>query len=273
MSQTVRAFYDLSVEPESRRLDHPLQRVEYQSTFRLIERYFPGDGNVADIGSGPGRYAAELARRGYRVSLFDLSSALLDEARRVFQAKGLHAEGFVNGDARDLGAFPARTFDAALVLGPLYHIVDRVDRERTLAELRRVLKPGAVAIAAYLNSWGILRTGVADLPGWYGDPEKIRSLLHERVCSATELSGFTEAYWSTPPDALSEVEAAGFEILTYAGAEGFCGGMSPMVSALAERNPAAYANVLALATETCELPQYRDATDHLLIVARKPEKQ
>jgi ubiquinone/menaquinone biosynthesis C-methylase UbiE len=148
--------------------------------------------------------------------------------------------------------------------------VNASGRDLALAELRRVLKPGGIAIAAYINSWGMLRTGVADLPGWYQDPEKIRSLLHERACSAAELSGFTEAYWSTPPAALREVKAAGFEVLTYAGAEGFCGGMWPMVAALAERNPDAYANVVALATETSEMPQYRDATDHLLVVVRKP---
>lgn len=270
MSQTVRAFYDRSVEHEAGRLDSPLQRVEFLSTLRLIGSYFPPGGNVADIGSGPGRYAFELALRGYRVSLLDLSDQLLGEARRILTAGGLQAHEFVQGDAQDLSAFASDAFDAALLLGPLYHIVNAGGRELALAELRRVLKPGGVAIAAYMNSWGMLRTGVADLPGWYQDPEKIRSLLHERACSAAELSGFTEAYWSTPPAALREVKAAGFEVLTYAGAEGFCGGMWPMVAALAERNPDAYANVVALAVETSEMPQYRDATDHLLVVVRKP---
>ena len=176
----------------------------------------------------------------------------------------------MQGDARDLSAFAADVFDAALLLGPLYHIVDADGREQALAELRRVLKPGGVAIVAYLNTWGLLRTGIADFPTGYRDAGTLRSLLQARAYTDVALSGFTEAYWSTPPDALREVSAAGFEVITYAGAEGFGGGMWPMVSALAEREPDAYENVVAVAAETCELPQYRDATDHLHIVVRKP---
>lgn len=43
-----------------------------------------------------------------------------------------------------------------------------------------------------------------------------------------------------------------------------------MVAALAERDPEAYKNVVAVAAETCELPQYGDATDHLHAVIRRP---
>ena len=38
-----------------------------------------------------------------------------------------------------------------------------------------------------------------------------------------------------------------------------------------ERNPLAYANVVHVAAETCELPQYRDSKAHLHVVARRPD--
>ena len=48
---------------------------------RLVEEYFPPSGRVADIGGGPGRYAIELLRLGFRVTLFDLSEGTVSFAR------------------------------------------------------------------------------------------------------------------------------------------------------------------------------------------------
>lgn len=270
MNDPVQAFYDQRVDSEWERLTRPLQRVEFESTMRLIHKYFPPAGKLCDIGAGPGRYALALGQRGYGVSLLDLSGKLLDKARHAFADAGIAADAFIEGDARDLSSFADGSFDAALLLGPLYHITDASARLGVLTGLKRVLRPDGVAIAAYLNTWGLLRTGLVDFPDWYRNIGTVRSLLRERRYSSDELRGFTSAYWSTPTVALQEVVDAGFEVVSYAGAEGFCGGMAPMVTALADRDPEAYENVVAVASEMCELPQYRDCTDHVHIVLRNP---
>jgi S-adenosylmethionine-dependent methyltransferase len=270
MSSEVREFYDANVEREWERLDLPLCRVEMASTLRLVDHWFPPGCVVMDIGAGPGRYALELARRGFRVTLADLSPALLERAGRAFAEAGLSAGGFHAADARDLSALGDASCDAALFLGPMYHLTEAGERRGALAELRRVLRPGGVAIAAWLNSWGLLRTGLGDFPGWYRDAAFPRALMEPRSFTARQLSAFTASHWSTPPAAADELRAAGFEIATYAGAEGFCGGMGPQLAALAASDPEAYANVVAFAAETAELPRYRDATDHLHFVVHRP---
>jgi S-adenosylmethionine-dependent methyltransferase len=58
------------------------------------------------------------------------------------------------------------------------------------------------------------------------------------------------------------------DIVSYAGAESFANGMGLLLEQLAVENPEAYANVVTVAAETCELAQYRDSTDHLHIVVR-----
>jgi S-adenosylmethionine-dependent methyltransferase len=98
----------------------------------------------------------------------------------------------------------------------------------------------------------------------------LRSMLDEHTFAGQSLSGFTESHWSTPEAALQEIQAAGLELVSRAGAESFAGGMLPLLEQLQAENPAAYANVVQVAAETCELAQYRDATDHLHIVVRKP---
>ncbi len=269
MSKYVRNFYDSATEREWERLDAGLARIEFASTLQLIEKYFPANGAVCDIGSGPGRYSIELAKRGYRVTLFDLSRKLLERAERAFAADGVTAERYVQGDARDLGVFDDESFDAVLLLGPLYHLIERGDRSLALSEMIRILKPGGRAIVAFLNSWGLLRTGVAGFPHRFRNPDFLQSLLGERTFDDHERPLFTECHWSNPEVAAKEIKDAGLRIVSYAGVEGFVGGMAPLLESLRESEPAAFENVLKFAAETSELPQFRDATNHVHFVVEK----
>ncbi len=117
MSKCVRTYYDSAPEREWERLDTGLSRIEFASTLRLIEKYFPASGAVCDIGSGPGRYSIELTRRGYQVTLFDLSGKLLERGEREFASEGISATRFVQGDARDLGVFEDESFDGRELSG------------------------------------------------------------------------------------------------------------------------------------------------------------
>ena len=269
MSQFVRDYYNAHAENEQNRLDQPLCRIEFASTLRLIDKYFPKQGRVCDIGGGPGRYTIELLRKGYWVTLFDLSDEEIRLAGVQLNKNGLSAEQLITGDARDMSMLVSDTFEAALLLGPMYHIVEKNERAKVLHELKRILKPQGVAIIAYLNSWGLIKTGIVDFPHWYKDISFLRSMLNEHTFAGQGLSGFTECYWSTSEAALQEIKEAGLEVVNYAGAESFAGGMGVLLEQLATDNPEAYENIVQMAAETSELEQYRDGTDHLHIVARK----
>src|SRR5262249_7730735 len=120
---------------------------------------------------------------------------------------------------------------------------------------RRVLKPGGRAMIAYLNSWGLLRTGLNDFPEKFADPAFVQSMFHE--------GGLGIWYWSNPDLMRAELAEAGFSVVAYGGMEGFAAGMANTINRLALETPAAYTEVVKAAIESVELPQYRDATDHL----------
>ncbi len=269
MSRLLKNFYNANARVEWERLDLPLCRIEFLSTLRLIDKYFPKRGRVCDVGGGPGRYAVELIRRGYAVTLVDLSEEEIRLAREQLDELGLSAELLLVGDAEDLSALASESFDVALFLGPLYHIVEQEKRSGALRELNRILKPDGTAIIAYLNSWGLIKTGIVDFPNRYRDISTLRAMLSENTFPRQALANFPECYWSTPEIALLEVQQAGLEIVSYAGAESFANGMASLLEQLAANNAEAYANVVEVAVETSELPQYRDSTDHLHVVARK----
>jgi len=157
MSDVVRRYYDGSVMREWERLDNPYRRFELVSTLRLIEEFFPKSGKVIDIGGGPGRYTIELLKMGY-------------------SELGLTAE-LIAADARDLSMIESSSFDGALILGPLYHIVDEEGRSAALTELKRILKPGEPAIVGFINPWGIIRSGLTEFPKVYTDYERAAALL------------------------------------------------------------------------------------------------
>src|SRR3989442_1617405 len=102
MNQVVRDFYNSNADAEWERLDLPLCRIEFLSTLHLIDTYFPKQGRVCDLGSGPGRYSIELIRRGYAVTLLDLSDDEIQMARAQLDKLELSAEQLIIGDAQNL---------------------------------------------------------------------------------------------------------------------------------------------------------------------------
>lgn len=270
MSQSVQDFYNGNPEREWDRLERPFFSIEFASGLYLIEKYFPKHGHICDVGGGPGRYAIELLKRGYQVTLFDLSKELLEIAEAQIEKLSLQAEQVIQGDARDLSGLASEHYEGVLCMGPMYHIIKPQDRAKALAELRRILKPEGTALITYLNTWGLIGAGIAHFPDWYRDIARLRSMINERIVEAKEVSNFTECYWSTPEVALKEVEQAGFEIVSYAAAQGFAGGKGILLEQLAAENPEAYTNVVQVAAEMCELKQYRDIGEHLHIVVHKP---
>ena len=255
----VQDFYAQLGEGEWSRFDQPLQRVEFMGSMRLIDRYISADMNVCDLGCGPGRYSIELLRRGNHVTLVDLTPELLDAAKSRIEREGLHADGFIVADARSVDALPADGFDAVLVMGPLYHL-DGNDRPAVLAQAKRILRPGGIAILTYLNAWGLVRTGVTDFPARYVDADFVASLR------APGNLGIW--HYTTPVAAREELTTAGLSVETYAGLEGFLGGMSLPLGQLKQDYPDAYVQATNAAVESGELPEYRDGTDHLTFVCR-----
>lgn len=267
MIEDVKDYYNSNPEMEWERLLNPYRQIEFLSTLFLMDKYFPRAGEVCDIGSGPGRYSIELLKKGYRVTLFELSRNELELAKRKITEEGLCAEKYICESAVNLHILDSEKYDCVLLMGPMYHLISKGDREKVLGETLRVLKKDGVAIIAYLNSWGILKAGVTEFFEEFNDIKKIYRYLDDQRFSKEE--SFTEAYFSTPIKALEEINSAGYEIISYAGAEGFLAGLEIEMEKLYNENRAIYENLVKAAAEECELSQYRDATEHLHFIVRK----
>ena len=60
------------------------------------------------------------------------------------------------GDAENLSLFADNSFDAVLVLGPMYHLFEKAEQHRALDEAIRVSKPGGIIMTAFLSVYSII---------------------------------------------------------------------------------------------------------------------
>ncbi|MFN4260638.1 MAG: class I SAM-dependent methyltransferase [Gemmataceae bacterium] len=101
---------------------------------------------VLDYGCGPGLAAVVLARRGAVVTALDLSAGLLHEAADRAEINDVSFT-LVQADGERL-PFADHVFDAIWGNAILHHL----DLTKALPELRRVLRPGGVAV--FCEPWG-----------------------------------------------------------------------------------------------------------------------
>lgn len=88
----------------------------------------------------PGVYASWLAEQGHSVHLIDPVPRHVAEAEAAAKAQPEHPFTAALGEARSLDAADA-THDSVLLMGPMYHLVERSDRLQALGEALRVVRP------------------------------------------------------------------------------------------------------------------------------------
>ncbi|HEX6677075.1 MAG TPA: class I SAM-dependent methyltransferase [Actinomycetes bacterium] len=256
--------------PERERLTGPgsLERVR---TWELLTRYLPPPpARVMDVGGAAGVYALSLAARGYEVHLVDPVALHVEQARHA--SDGQPATPLASatvGDARHLDR-PDASVDAALLLGPLYHLTDRADRIAALAEARRVLRPGGVLAAAAISRFastydGLLR-GFIDELGFEAIVERdVREGQHRNPTGRPHW--FTTAFFHLPGELAEEVGEAGLRLDAVLAVEGPGGVLPDLAGRLTD--PARRRRLLAAIRRVEAEPSLLGASFHLLAVAHR----
>ncbi|MFC4139389.1 MULTISPECIES: bifunctional 2-polyprenyl-6-hydroxyphenol methylase/3-demethylubiquinol 3-O-methyltransferase UbiG [unclassified Microbacterium] len=245
--------FDESVRLTTRSAQGPL---EFRRTQELIRTHVPV-GRVLDIGGGSGVHAVALQRDGYEVELVE------PVPRHVESAVALGVKARI-GDAREL-PFEADSFDAALMLGPLYHLATLEDRLAAISEATRVVRPGGMVLAAGLSRY--VAFGAASLGR--DIPSPIPGEWAALIADGTPGSGmqFPAGHFHTAEELQSEVEAAGLEVLEVVGVEGPAGLFLEMARDL-DQDVQDAAMLIACAASAER--GIRDQSAHLLAIARVP---
>ncbi|BBC31757.1 SAM-dependent methyltransferase [Streptomyces graminofaciens] len=255
------AYYEQG--KEDARLRQGTGRLEFWRTQEILRRLLPeAPARVLDVGGGTGIHAEWLARDGYEVEVVDPVPLHVEQSGRL---PGVTAR---LGDARALPAEDA-AYDAVLFLGPLYHLPERPDRIRALAEAHRAVRPGGVVIGATINRFAGLNDTL--LQGNYFLPERRVRVdavsVDGRHAASSDDPHFTTAYFADPAEVPPEFTEAGLVHEGQYGVEGVAwlmGGVEEWLD-----DPERREAVLAATRRIESEPSLLGASGHVLTVGRR----
>jgi len=179
---------DVAAGFDALRFGGPICELLAETQERVIAEFLgPLDGlRVLDVGTGTGRAAIALAKRGARVTGVDASREMLDVARTRASAAGVEVR-FQAGDAHAV-PFRDRSFDAAVSLRVLMHTPGWA---QALGELCRVSRARVVFDYPSARSVAALQAGARRMRAALGfETEAYRVFRPGRIRAAVEAQGF-----------------------------------------------------------------------------------
>ena len=151
--EIVSSFYN-EIDEDSRLERNRHGQMEYITTMHYINKYAKEGAKLLEIGAGTGRYSIALAKAGYDVTAVELVEHNLNVLKA--NSVGMPNIQAYQGDALDLSRFADDTFDVTLLFGPLYHLYEKEDVQKSIDEAIRVTKPDGVILVAFLSVYAIM---------------------------------------------------------------------------------------------------------------------
>lgn len=241
---------------EDIRLNHSkAARVEFLTNVRYIEKYLTPSAKILDIGAGAGEYSIYFARKGHSVCALELSENNINAFRQKLTPDD--KIDLVQGNAVDLSRYEDNSFDIVLLFGPLYHLKKDEDKQKCIAEAKRVCKTTGKIFFAFISNDMVILTEFAYNSDYFvtGDYDKETFLLED----------FPFVFHTV--DACRELLAAGkIKVIHEVASDGISELMSDKIN---EMNEASYEQYLRYHFYICEKKEFLGMTNHLLFVGEK----
>jgi len=263
-TKIIQEYYDANVLGEWNRI---AGRPEFILTCRMLTRYIKPGSSVLDIGGGPGRYSLFLAGRGCGVTLFDLSPENVKFAKERASAHDLGITA-ITGDARDVDKILKRQYDHVLLMGPMYHLLEKTDRVKAVNAALNLLKPCGTIFISFINMFA----GIIYLMKLA--PESIASKVPSEVefmenfVKQKSFAGdaFTQAYFTKQNEILPFMAQFPLEKLHLFGQEGIT---SPCEGNIMSQPPEIVEAWLDFCEKIWEREDLLSWSEHLMYVGRK----
>lgn len=253
-SQQVQEIYNVFNEDD--RLNHSkAARVEFLTTVHYIEKYLKSNSKILDIGAGAGEYSLYFSRKGYSVDAVELADANI----KAFKSKLTPDDkiNLIQGNALDLSMYKDDSFDIVLLFGPLYHLHNEHDRQKCIAEAKRVCKPDGMIFFAFISNDFVILTEFNYDSQYFlnGDYDK----------ETFRLTDFPFVFFTV--DRCRKMLAdGGINIVKEVASDGASELLSERINAMDEES---YNQYLRYHLYICEKPELLGMSNHLLFIGNK----
>lgn len=245
-------------------------RLEYERTINILEENLPKEGMILDLGCAAGVYSFFLAKKGYHMYLADLSEDLINLAKKKKEEE--LQENIISCDvvnAVDLSSFLDEQFDAVLLFGPLYHLLEKEEREKCAKEVNRVLKKNGQLFASYIP---YLSGSIAIIDRYFRHPdqvdeENLREVFLSGKFNNISDKGFQEGYYPSSEEIKKLFEGHGFNTLKIVSVRSF--GYEKEDFLYQVKNTEMFDNIIQLIKQTSEIPEIVEMCGHAIYIGKK----
>ena len=269
----IQHFDDFGIREWERLVQAPSDEVSLYIHTHYLEKFIAKGQRVLEIGAGAGRFTQILAGLGAQSVVADISSVQLDLNKRFAAELGFREAvlDWQQTDICDLSRFEPDSFDRVVAYGgPFSYVLDK--RDLALSECLRVLRSGGLLLCSVMSLWGRAHgrlDGVLSLPVSMnqritstGDiipatfPDRKGNFMH--MFRANELKEWLERKNLT----IVNISSSSSISLTW----------NEMLKEI-RHDTEKWNELLRMELEACADEGCLNMGTHLIVVARKPEKE
>lgn len=246
--------------------------IEFIINWHYIQHHLPAQSHVLDNGAGPGKYSVELAKNGHTVTLSDITPKLVEIAKGKVSESGLleRFNGFHVLNATHLDGLADETYDASLMMGPLYHLQTEQERKAAVMELHRVTKKDGLIFAAFQSRMRMTINSLQFPEHWkpHDNMKSIMEFGETGIFNHMDQGRFTGAYYFNLDEIIPFMEEHGFETIELIGSSGIAGLLGKEQQQYWEQR-GEYQQMMELLIQTAKNPSILGISSHLLYIGRK----
>lgn len=243
---------------ENKRLNTRAGSVEKLTTLIEIGKHIDKNSKVLEVGAGTGVYAIPLADEVAEYTAYEPANVNYDrmierkEKRKVDKLKAYKKS------SNDMGELPDNYYDLVLILGPMYHLSKKEDRDFALKEARRVCKDGGTIMVSFINHDIVPITMTREIPDYFS---------HEEYYDSENIRVRNIPFIFFTLDEAKEMLAEnGLEVTEAVGVDGFSETIRDEVNTM---DIPTFNKYMDWHLSHCKKPELLGASNHLLFVCKK----